>query len=81
MRYRATVDGNLRAAMIWISDERGDPGARYIADDVYAGIHPDGDIVWIEILETNLFGSPFDDAAAERAIEFVEEQLASRPTA
>jgi hypothetical protein len=66
--------------MLWIDEELGDPPAQEVADNVWVGLAPDGRIAWIELLETNMFGSPFDDAAAARAVAFVEEHLATRPT-
>jgi hypothetical protein len=53
MRYRASEDGNVRAAMLWIDDEHGDPPAQEVADNVWVGLSPDGRVAWIELLETD----------------------------
>jgi uncharacterized protein YuzE len=43
--------------------------------DAFASLDASGELVGLELLDTTRFGSPFDDAAARRAIEWARRQL------
>lgn len=47
-------------------------------DDVFVQLDPAGAITEIEVTDTRRWGIPFDEAAAQRVIEWAREQLATQ---
>jgi hypothetical protein len=67
-------DTATRTALVRVSDlacVRSIP----LDDDVIAGIDQFGSLAYVELLATTRFGTPFDLAAAERAVAWAREQL------
>jgi hypothetical protein len=46
-----------------------------LEQNTYASMSADGVLVGLDLMNTRLFGVPFDEAAAERAVAWAREQL------
>jgi hypothetical protein len=69
-------DEGFTAFVILVEDER-DPEDHVIEleQNTYASMSADGVLVGLDLMNTRLFGVPFDEAAAERAVAWAREQL------
>lgn len=70
-----TWDDQINAATIMLQS-RSDSRTVFLTRDLVVGLAGD-ELVWVETLATADFGTPFDEAAAERAVAHARELLAS----
>ena len=56
-----------------------DNGVEYhvieLEENTYASMSASGELVGLDLMNTRLFGVPFDEAAAERAVTWARTQL------
>ena len=74
-------DGLNVATVYAYSDDRVGEREVMLHDLVVAALDADGDLLCIDIQDTTMFGTPFDQAAAQRAIDWAREILAGNATA
>jgi hypothetical protein len=64
-------------ATVYVEDGDGHDGVM-LHDSVRAELSADGRLLALDLSDTTMFGTPFDQAAAERAVAWAHEQLAVR---
>jgi hypothetical protein len=69
-----TWDHHLNAAFVNLSEST-ERSVVELNESSFAFLDPDGHLAGLELLNTTDFGTPFDHAAAERAVAWAREQL------
>ncbi len=65
---------HLNAAFVNLSEST-ERSVVELNESAFAFLDPDGQLAGLELLNTANFGTPFDEAAAERAVAWAREQL------
>jgi hypothetical protein len=68
---------DLPVAFVAIAQGIGDREV-HLHRDVRAALDADGRLLALDLSDTTMFGAPFDQAAANRAVDWAREQLAVR---
>lgn len=77
MTYEIKTYPDLPVATVYVADGIG-VDELPLHDQVQAAVDADGRLLALDLGDTTMFGDPFDQAAAERAVTWAREQLAIR---
>ena len=72
---RILDDPTTRSAFVILIEDSSGPDFM-LSDDIIVELTDSGDLACLELLNTPSFGTPFDEAAAKRAVTWVRERLA-----
>lgn len=76
MSYRIDYVDGTATAYVYVSTPTQVPGTGVqLHDDVQAAVDVTGELLGLDIGDTTMFGDPFDQDAAERAVTWAREQL------
>lgn len=77
MTYLINYYEEMPVASVYVTEEPGVDSVM-LHDLVSATLDASGQLVDLDLSDTRMFGDPFDQAAAVRAVEWAREQLAAR---
>ena len=72
---RIDDDPANRSAFVYLVDPPISGTEHLLDDDVLACVDAHGTLIALDVMDTPRFGTPFDEAAAERAVAWARTQL------